>query len=90
MDGRSEREQAQQIEQKLESLEVDIAFELGRLKMRLAELKSVREGYVFDLNRQMEKYVTVSANGSPIARGELVRIGRRLGVRIIELLWAKG
>ena len=90
MDGRSEREQAQQIEQKLESLEVDIAFELGRLKMRLDELKSVKEGYVFDLKRQMEKYVTISANGSPIARGELVRIGRRLGVRIIELLWAKG
>jgi flagellar motor switch protein FliN/FliY len=74
----------------LENLDMDIEFQLGSLKMPLARLKSVRPGFIFELNKKMENYVAVLANGRPIARGELVYAGQRLGLRVTELLVIKG
>lgn len=74
----------------LDSLEMDIEFELESIKMSLRELKSVQEGYVFDLEKKFEKYILVYANGRPIARGQIVRLGKRLGVRVLELLISRG
>jgi len=73
----------------LNSLEMDIGFELGSLKMPMSELESVQDGYVFDLKHTAVDYVTIHANGRPIGRGEMVNIGQRLGVRVTGLLFSK-
>ncbi len=83
-------ELTQQNKTDLESLEIDLEFKAGSLKMPLAELKSVQEGYVFDLKPNLHTtYITIHANGRPIARGVFVNMGKRLGVRVIELLFTK-
>ena len=92
-DEKMQIELAQQNKTDLESLEIDLEFELGSLKMPLAELKSVQEGYVFEVNLTHTNYVTIHANGRPIARGVLVGFmgqRRRMGVRVTELLLTKG
>jgi flagellar motor switch/type III secretory pathway protein FliN len=80
----------QQNKTDLESLEIDLEFKAGSLKIPLAELKSVQEGYVFELKPNLHtNYITIHANGRPIARGVFVNMGKRLGVRVIELLFTK-
>jgi type III secretion protein Q len=69
----------------IDSLPINVTFELGRRDMSLAELRSLGPGYVFDLGKALEEPVDILANGRRIGRGEIVRIGETLGVRALRL-----
>lgn len=68
----------------LDALDVQLTFELGQLNVTLAQLKQLKSGMCLDLQKDMEHPVTIRANGKPVARGEIVQIDERLGVRIVE------
>lgn len=69
----------------LGDLEVQLTFELGRQTVELEQLRTIAPGYVFALGRSPDDPVDVVANGRRIGRGEIVRVGDGLGVRLIRL-----
>jgi type III secretion protein Q len=54
----------------------------------LKELKAVKPGYAFNLEKGLEKPVSIRANGKIVGHGELVSIDNRIGVRIIDFFEA--
>ena len=70
----------------VDSMNVDLSFMLGNLKLSVGELANLSPGYIFDLpNRLEQAQVLIQAGGRTIGRGELVAIGETLGVQISEL-----
>jgi type III secretion protein Q len=69
----------------LGALQVSLAFELGRQQISMDELSSIGEGYSFTLPSQIAGAVTILANGQPIGKGEITRVGDLTGVRVTRL-----
>jgi flagellar motor switch protein FliN/FliY len=70
----------------LGDVELTVTVELGRVRLPLRELLQLQEGTVVELDRLAGAPVDVLANGTPVARGDVVVVGDELGVRISELL----
>ncbi|WP_244919903.1 type III secretion system cytoplasmic ring protein SctQ [Rhizobium grahamii] len=66
----------------LDDVEIMLVFECGRWPMPLGELRSAGEGHVFELGRPIDGPVDILANGRLIGRGDIVRIGDELGIRL--------
>jgi type III secretion protein Q len=69
----------------LDSVPVHLTFELGRVAIPLGELRTIGEGYAFDLGRDLRSPVDIVAGGKKIGSGELMQIDDRVGVRITRL-----
>lgn len=69
----------------LEDLSVHLIVEVGRLKMSALEVTQLEAGNLLDLNVSPEKGVDLLIKGKLVGRGELVKIGENLGVRILDL-----
>ena len=59
---------------------------LGRARMPIAELVSMRPGHVFELDRRVGEPIDVLVNDRLIARGEIVMIDGLLGVTLTEIV----
>ncbi|MDO8527190.1 MAG: FliM/FliN family flagellar motor switch protein [Deltaproteobacteria bacterium] len=59
---------------------------LGRKKIVLKDLLRLKVGQAIDFERPPNEFVDLVANGKLVARGELVEIDGKLGVRIIKML----
>lgn len=70
----------------LADVEVEVAVEFGRTAMPLRQLLQLRRGSLVELARRPEQQVTVLANGTPIAYGDVVVVGDQVGVHIVELV----
>ncbi|MDE0658277.1 MAG: FliM/FliN family flagellar motor switch protein [Gammaproteobacteria bacterium] len=68
----------------VDTLPVKLVFVAGETEVPLRQLQDMAPGYVFDLREPVDGHVEVRANGRPVARGELVEIAGRVGVRILE------
>jgi len=64
--------------------------EVGGLNIALKDLMSVEPGQLLALDRMTSEPVSVLVNGKPFARGEIVAIGDRYGVRLLEIVPAAG
>ncbi|MBA8879551.1 FliM/FliN family flagellar motor switch protein [Phyllobacterium myrsinacearum] len=69
----------------IDSLSVRVIFELARTDMSLREIKELAEGSVVPVAAINEGAVSILANGRKIGRGDIVRLGEGLGVRILQL-----
>jgi flagellar motor switch protein FliN/FliY len=69
----------------LEEIPLPVVIELGRIQISMKKLLELQPGNMLDLNIHPEAGVDLVVNGKRIARGELLRIGEALGVRIQEL-----
>ena len=56
------------------------------VKITLGELKNIEQGLVVDLTSIYDNKVTLSVEDKPIARGELVIVNDRYGVKIDEVI----
>lgn len=72
-----------------DSIEVEMDAQFDSVKITLGELKNIEEGLVVDLTSIYDNKVTLSVENKPIARGELVIVNDRYGVKIDEVI-AKG
>ncbi|TIW52218.1 MAG: YscQ/HrcQ family type III secretion apparatus protein, partial [Mesorhizobium sp.] len=72
-------------ESTLDELPVALAFEIGRTAMPLGEVRQLAPGAVVALADVTEANVDIIANGKRVGRGEIVRIGESLGVRILRM-----
>ncbi len=66
-------------------VQLEIVVALGRARMTVQELLQLRTGSVIEIGHA-GGLVEVLANGSLVARGEVVVVGDDLGVRIAEIL----
>jgi flagellar motor switch/type III secretory pathway protein FliN len=72
--------------EKLSELTVPLSFEIGKLNISYGELQNLQAGYVFDLKHSVEEApISVYANNSLIASGQLIAIGEKLAVKINQL-----
>jgi flagellar motor switch protein FliN len=69
----------------LASIPVRLSVEVGRASMRLSELLDLAEGSVVTLDRRANDLLDIMANGTLLAKGEVVTVNGRYGIRIVEL-----
>ncbi len=63
-----------------------LTVELGSCKLSIAEILELGTGSVVELDRSANHPVDLLVNSRPIARGEIVAVEDKFGVRITELL----
>ena len=63
-----------------------VAVELGRTRMEIKEVLQLGPGSVVELDKQAGEPVDILVNDRVIARGEVVVVDDRFGVRITEVL----
>jgi flagellar motor switch protein FliN/FliY len=68
-----------------DSIEVEMTAQFDTIKISLGELKNIEEGLVVDLTSIYDNKVTLSVEDKVIARGELVIVNDRYGVKIEEV-----
>lgn len=62
-----------------------LTVELGHLSMSLEKLLQIKPGNLLELGVSPEQGVALTLQGKSIARGELVKVGELLGVRITSI-----
>ena len=67
-------------------LPLQVVVELGRTKMLINDLLQIGQGSVIELNKQVGEALDVLVNGKLVARGEVVVVKDKFGVRITEVL----
>ena len=65
-----------------DSIQVDMLAEFDKVKVTLGELKNIEEGLIVDLCSVYDNKVSLKVGGKTVAKGELVIINDRFGVRI--------
>jgi flagellar motor switch protein FliN len=65
---------------------LEVSVELGRSHMSIGEILGLRTGSVIELDKLAGEPVDVSVNGTLIARGEVVVVDEKFGVRITEVV----
>ncbi|HEY5350302.1 MAG TPA: flagellar motor switch protein FliN, partial [Candidatus Lustribacter sp.] len=70
----------------LMNVPLQVTVELGSVKMPVAQVLELGAGSLIALDRLAGGPVDVLVNDEPIARGEIVAVEDRFGVRIVELL----
>lgn len=70
---------------KTEDIGLDIVIEVGRLQMSIAKLNELQPGNVLEIDVHPENGVDLVVNGKRIAKGELLKLGEVLGVRILDI-----
>ena len=67
---------------------VSLTIELGSCQLPMREVLQLAVGSVIQLEKAADAPVELSVNGKLIARGEVVVIEDRYGVKIIEVIGA--
>lgn len=65
---------------------VPVTVELGRTRISIAGLSQFAPGSLITLNREAHEPVDILVNGKMVARGEVVTVGARYGVRITSMV----
>ena len=81
-----QEEIADEVVEMSEDLPIKLSAILGRKNVVLKDLLKLKVGQSIELDRAPNEFVDITANGKLIARGELVEIEGKLGVRIIKML----
>ena len=70
----------------LNDIELDVTLELGRAEVTIEELLQLREGSVVPLDKAAGDPIDILANGRLVARGEVIVVDDKFGVRICEVI----
>jgi flagellar motor switch protein FliN/FliY len=64
---------------------VTLQARLGSIEMTLAELLALRPGSVVELKTRLSEPIELYLNDTVVARGEIVAVDDRFGIRIVEI-----
>ena len=70
----------------LENIEVELTVVVGSAEMKIRDLLRLNEGSVIELDRLAGDPLDILANGTIIAKGEVVMVGERFGIRFSEIV----
>lgn len=73
----------------LSDIALRLSVEVGSTSLRLAELLDLAEGSVVELDRQADELLDIMVNGTLVARGEVVTVNGRYGVRVVDVVGAE-
>lgn len=65
---------------------LDVSVELGRNKMLINDLLQLGQGSVIELNKLAGEPLEVLVNGRLVARGEVVVLHDKFGVRLTDII----
>ena len=68
------------------AITVRLSVEVGAVRLSLRDVLGLEVGSVHTLDRRVDQPVDVLVNDRLIARGEIVAIGDRFGVKLVEIL----
>ena len=69
----------------LENIEVRLTVEVGNTEIKIKDLLRLNEGSVVELDRLAGDALDILANGTKIAKGEVVMVGEKFGIRFTEV-----
>lgn len=69
----------------VDEIPLNVVIEVGRIQMSVKKLLELQPGNMLDLDIHPEAGIDMVVNGKRIARGELLKIGDSLGIRVLEL-----
>ncbi len=69
----------------LENIEVRLTVEVGNTEVKIKDLLRLNEGSVIELDRLAGDALDILANGTKIAKGEVVMVGEKFGIRFTEV-----
>ena len=72
-------------EELIAGVEIILEARLGTAKMKVSELVNLKAGDCVPLDAELNRDVELCLNGVTVARGELVAVGDRFGVTIVEI-----
>ncbi|MEY8881706.1 flagellar motor switch protein FliN [Donghicola sp. XS_ASV15] len=70
----------------LANVKVKMTVEVGRTEITIQDLLRLNEGSVIELDRMAGDPLDILVNGTIIARGEVVVVGERFGIRFGEIV----
>lgn len=69
----------------LRGVRVSLDVRLGQAAMAVEEMMALKSGSVVTLQTGLADYVDLYLNETLVARGEIVAVGDKYGVRIVEI-----
>ena len=69
----------------LENIEVRLTVEVCNTEIKIKYLLRLNEGSVVELERLAGEPLDILANGTKIAKGEVVMVGEKFGIRFTEV-----
>jgi flagellar motor switch protein FliN/FliY len=69
----------------LRDVAVEVTVEIGRRRMRIADVLRLTTGQAVELNKAAGEPLDIYVNGRLLGRGEAIVVGDRYAVRITEL-----
>ena len=63
-----------------------ISVELGRSKVVIRDLLQIGQGSVIELDKLAGEPLEVLVNGKIVARGEVVTVGEKFGIRLTDII----
>lgn len=85
-------EAGENLEEKIRSLDrildipMQISVELGRTRMPVKDVIQLGQGSVIELSKMVGDHLEIFVNQKLIARGEVVVVNEKFGIRISEIL----
>ncbi|OGP99311.1 MAG: flagellar motor switch protein FliN [Deltaproteobacteria bacterium RBG_19FT_COMBO_52_11] len=65
---------------------LEVSVELGRAKMLISDLLQLGQGSVIELTKLAGEPLEIFVNQKLIARGEVVVLNRKLGIRMTDII----
>ena len=72
----------------LENIPVVLSAEVGRSSLKIKDLLRLSEGSVVEFDRLAGEAIDVGVNNTIIAKGEVVVVNERYGIRLTQVLEA--
>lgn len=73
----------------LADIPLRLSVEVGSTSLKLSELLDLAEGSVVELDRQANELLDILVNGTLVAKGEVVTVNGRFGIRIVDVVAAE-
>lgn len=70
----------------LAEIPLRVSVEVGSAALRLSELMDLSEGSVVELDRQAHELLDIMVNGTLVAKGEVVTVNGRFGIRVVDVV----
>lgn len=72
----------------LADIPLRLSVEVGSTSLRLAELIDLNSGSVVELDRQANELLDIMVNGTLVAKGEVVTVNGKFGIRVVDVVAA--
>lgn len=83
----SEDEPEANIDQEvIRAIPITMTVEVGSTRLKLRDLLRLAQGSVLELDRSVGELMDVKINNTVIAKGEVVTVGDKLGISVVEIV----